>query len=186
MALNIKIDFGNKYELSYITEDLKFGVFESKLFDGTSMRLGIKISSDTHPLIPDVYNLAFGPLDTDFQINDWQKIRHQDHSRVFSTIVFAALSFLDTNKGKFIGIDGSDTTRAYMYYRCILSNLEHLGSIFDIFGVNYYVRVLRNGIEDISDIVALPRQILPGQIIPSSQLYNYFIFTVKSAAKTNS
>lgn len=94
MALNIKINFENRYEPSFLDNDFRFSTFESFLIDGSTARLGIKISTEEHPYMPDVYNLAFGPLNNEFQIDDQAKLTHQDHSKVFSTIVFAGLSFL--------------------------------------------------------------------------------------------
>ncbi len=61
MALNIKINFEERYNVSPVN-DLQYSVFDTELKTGKSTRLGIKISSDEHPLMSDVYNLAFGPV----------------------------------------------------------------------------------------------------------------------------
>jgi hypothetical protein len=166
----------------YLENDFRFSTFESMLVDGTITKIGIKISGDTHPSMPDVYNLAFGPFDENFEIDDEVKRAHLDHSKVFSTIVFDALTFLKTNKGKYLGIDGSNTARAYMYYRCIQKNYDYLKSFFNIYGVNYFLRVLRDGSigEDPEDLLLVPSLILPGENIPGHKLYNYLIFNAKS------
>ena len=93
MALNIKIDFEKRYTV-YPVYDLNYSVFNTELIDGKTIRLGIKISSEEHPLMTDVYNLAFGPVDETHRIDDQAKLTHLDHSKVFSTIVFEGLSFL--------------------------------------------------------------------------------------------
>lgn len=182
MALNIRIDIENRYEPLHLDNDFQFTTFESVLVDGTVTKLGIKISMDTHPSMPDVYNLAFGPFNENFEIDDEAKLAHVDHSKVFSTIVFAAFSFLKTNKGKYLGIDGSDTARAYLYYRCIQKNYDYLKSFFNIYGVNYFLRVLRDGSigKDPEDLLLLPKLILPGENIPGHKLYNYLIFNAKT------
>jgi hypothetical protein len=59
MALNIKIDFRNRYHIRAIN-DLNYSIFDTELIDGTSISLGIKISAEEHPFMADVYNLAFG------------------------------------------------------------------------------------------------------------------------------
>ena len=181
MALNIKIDFENRYEPSLLDNDIRFSVFESILIDGTTVKLGIKISTEEHPYMPDVYNLAFGPLNDELQIDDQEKLTHQDHSKVFSTIVFAGLSFLTEHAGKYLGIDGSNTARAYMYYRCIQNNFDYLDSFFTIYGVNYYLRVLRDGSNDYDpeDLLAFPEAVVKGESISPKKLFNYFIFKLK-------
>ncbi len=90
MALNIKIDFEKRYNV-YPVNDLNYSLFDTELINGKMTRLGIKISSDEHPLMRDVYNLAFGPVDKNHQIDDQAKLTHQNHSKVFSTIVFEGL-----------------------------------------------------------------------------------------------
>ena len=113
MALNIKIDFENRYEASLLGNDIRFSTFESILIDGATAKLGIKISTEEHPYMPDVYNLAFGPLNDKLQIDDRAKLTHQDHSKVFSTIVFSfSFNFTVSGIGRFgsvgeIGVCGS-------------------------------------------------------------------------------
>lgn len=181
MALNIKIDFENRYELLSTDNDLRYSIFESILTNGNISRLGIKISSEAHPYMSDVYNLAFGPVNEKNEIDDHIKLPHQDHSKVFSTIVLAGLTFLTRHKDKYLGIDGSDTRRAYMYYRCIQNNFEYLNSLFTIYGVNYYLRVLRDESTDYDpkDFLAIPAIIRKGEPLSPAKLYNYFIFNIK-------
>ena len=181
MALNIKIDFENRYEASLLGNDIRFSIFESILIDGATAKLGIKISTEEHPYMLDVYNLAFGPLNDELQIDDRARLTHQDHSKVFSTIVFSGLSFLTEHSEKYLGIDGSNTARAYMYYRCIQNNFDYLDSFFTIYGVNYYLRVLRDGSNDYDpeDLLAFPEAVVKGESISPKKLFNYFIFKLK-------
>jgi hypothetical protein len=158
MALNIKIDFEKRYDVQPVN-DLNYSVFDTELITGETTRLGIKISSDEHPLMRDVYNLAFGPVNADHQIDDQAKLTHLDHSKVFSTIVFEGLSFLTQNPDKFLGIDGSNTARAYMYYRCIQNNFDYLAFYFAIYGVNYYMRILRDGSSDYPLLVTKEKKV---------------------------
>jgi hypothetical protein len=180
MALNIKIDFEERYNVSPV-DDLNYSVFNTELIDGKITRLGIKISSDEHPLMTDVYNLAFSPVNENHEIDDRAKLTHQNHSKVFSTIVFEGLSFLTQHPSKFLGIDGSNTARAYMYYRCIQNNFDYLTSYFAIYGVSYFLRILRDGGNDYEkeDFLTIPKSIEKGEAIRLSKLYNYFIFKAK-------
>ena len=186
MALNIKIDFNNTYDIEAISTDLTLNTFTTELVDGSKVALGIKISNQVHSLLPDVYNLSFGPFEEDGTIDDAARLTHADHSKAFSTIMFTALAFLNSNPGKYLGIDGSNNARAYLYFRIIQNNYEELTRYFDIYGVNYYVRVLRKSKDtdqshpwDVGDIKAIPQVIKQGEIIHPSKLYNYFIFRQK-------
>jgi hypothetical protein len=186
MALNVKINFEDCFEIETLTSDLSLSRFSTVLKNDTQIPLGIQISNMVHPHLPDVYNLAFGPLIDDNKIDDKIKLQHQNHSKVFSTIIFTALTFLTENKEKFLGIDGSNNARAYMYYRCIQNNFDYLSQFFNIYGVNYYLRVLRKLKDDdetypidVTDLKAVPQKIEKDVLIKADKLYNYFIFNLK-------
>jgi hypothetical protein len=160
--------------------------FISPLKNGGRMPLGIEIGTEAHPLMPHVFNLSFGPLNKAGQIDDQAKLSHADHSRVFSTILFAALAFLKEHPGKYLGIDGSNNARAYLYYRCIRNNFRYLSQHFNIHGIKYYVRILRKLFDqdenypiDVDDLLAIPRLIEEEERMVSNRLYNYFIFNIK-------
>lgn len=188
MALNIKIDFNNTYDIEAISSDLTLNKFTTELSDGSHVPLGIRISNREHHWLPDVYNLSFGPFEEDGTIDDAARLTHADHSKAFSTIMLTALAFLTENPGKYLGIDGSNNARAYLYFRIIQNNYEELTRYFDIYGVNYYVRVLLKLKDtdeshpcDIDDIKAIPQVIRQGELIHPTKLYNYFIFRRKVA-----
>ena len=180
MALNIKIDFEVRYN-TYSVDHLNFSVFDTEIKFGKPMQMGVRIGADEHPLMTDVHNLAFGPVNEMNQIDDQAKLTHQDYSKVFSTVVFEGLSFLTRNPTKFLGIDGSNTSRAYMYYRCIQNNFDYLNAYFTIYGVYYFVRILRDEADehDEEDFLTIPKLITKGEIVKPTKLYNYFIFKVK-------
>lgn len=189
MALNIKIDFDNCYELKDISNDLSSSKFVADLIDDTKVEIGVLISNTPHTFLPDVYNLAFGPVDMNNAINDSAKLTHKDHSKTFSSIVLVALTFLTSNPDKYLGVDGSNNARAYMYFRIIQNNYALLSQYFEIYGVNYYVRILRKTKDsdashpvDTDDIEAIPRPILQGEKIRNDKMFNYFIFRLKKEA----
>ncbi|GEP94201.1 DUF6934 family protein [Chitinophaga cymbidii] len=183
MALNIKVDLENCYAINTLSKDQKLRSFETVLKTGERMILGINISDKMHPIIPNVYNLSFGPLDDASLIDDKAKLDHQDHSKVFSTIILSGLTFLKSNPSEYLGIDGSCNARAYLYYRCICNNLAYLSRFFRIYGIKYYVRILRDfGQEmafDWDDITADPCVIKEDNRLPYEKLYNYFIFNAR-------
>lgn len=176
MALNIKIDLEKTYKLEARSYYENLHSFHSTLADGKRILLGVKISDETHPLLPNVYNLSFGPLNEKNEIDDRIKLAHKDHSKVFSTIILSALTFLSANKHAYLGIDGSSSARAYMYYRCILNNFEYLSQFLKISGAKYYIRILKGDDFDWEDIIALPTAIKKGDNIKDGKLYDYIIF----------
>jgi hypothetical protein len=58
VALNIKIDFENRYDVFPIN-NANHREFETELINDKKMRLSIMISPDEHPLMRDVYNNNF-------------------------------------------------------------------------------------------------------------------------------
>jgi len=141
MASRVKIDFDTLYDIDQISADLKYSSFDTVLQNGRKVSLSTKISNQSHELLPYVYNLAFGPLNKQGKIDDKAEISHSDYSRVFSTILFAGLTYLKSNPEHYLGIDGSDNARAYFYYRAIKRNFGYLNQHFRMFGVKYYVRI---------------------------------------------
>ena len=184
MGLNVKIDLRNVYNIVLENRQQRASAFDTFLTSGEKIRLGVKIAHTPHPLIPNAYNLAFGPLKANGSIDDKVRLSHENHSRVFSTVLFEVLSFLEQHPDNYVGIDGSDNARAYMYYRCIQNNFTYLSSILTIEGVNYYIRMLRQGQDgncdlDTDDIITTSKVIEASETVNPGKLYNYFIFSLK-------
>ena len=185
MALNVRIDFKNKYEIKPVSEDLRITTFVSIVQGDIPVLLQVEISNEAHELLPNVYNLAFGPLKTDGLIDDKVELAHQDYSKVFSTILLSAFTYLIRNPEHALGVDGSDNARAFLYYWTLQRNFDYLDQQFDIFGLKYYVRITRFGKKqyddpfDFTDIVPEPVKIEKGAKMPPDLMYNYFIFKIK-------
>jgi hypothetical protein len=188
MALNVKIDLENIYKVAARNAEQRASEFNTILASGEHVKLGIKISHTSHPLIPNTYNLAFGPVNRAGIVDDKARLSHQNYSKVFSTVLFEAMAFLKQHPFDYVGIDGSDNARANMYYRCIQNNLAYLNTIFTISGINYYIRMLRQAADgncdlDTEDIITVSKPIESREVMPSEKLYNYFIFNLKSSKK---
>ena len=135
MAARVKINFDKVYDFEDISSDLKLSSFITRLENGDKVPLIVKISNNAHELLPSVYNLAFGPLNKQGRINDRVEMAHEDYSMVFSTILFSALAYLEQNKDHYLGIDGSDDTRAYFYFRAMIRNFDYLDQYFNMYGI---------------------------------------------------
>jgi len=184
MGLNVKIDLRDVYEIVQEEREQRASAFDTILRSGEKVRLGVIIAQTPHPLMKNVYNLAFGPMRKDGSVNDKVRLSHRDHSKVFSTVALEVLSFLIEHPDKYVGINGSDYVRAHMYYRCIRNNFENLSTIFTIQGIKYYIRMLRQAEDgscdfDEDDIITKYESITPDKKTPPEKLYNYFILNLK-------
>lgn len=70
MAVKVNIDFGKTYEMESISEDLRVTTFYTETVSGDRVQLKVEIDSECHELLPNVFNLAFGPIDVNGKIND--------------------------------------------------------------------------------------------------------------------
>jgi hypothetical protein len=185
MAIAVKLDFDNTYEIEPLSPDFRISRFTSYLEDGSSIPLQIEISDQPHALYPSVFNLAFGPTNSKGEIDDKAEIAHKDYSKVFSSILMAGLTYLSNNQNQYLGIDGSNNARAYLYYRFLQKNFVYLDQYFEIYGLKYYVRISRFGKNqydnpfDFNDVMPKTHRLEKGMAMMSNLLYNYFIFRLK-------
>ena len=184
MAIGVKIDFDKTIDFDEISLDLRSAKFPTELSTGEEVELKIEISNEAHALLPNIFNLAFGPINDRGQIDDRAEVPHKDYSRVFSTILLHALNYLTSNPDQYLGIDGSDNFRAYYYWRFLQRNYDYLNKYFEMFGLKYYVRITRFGKNqydnpfDFEDIDAQPDRIQKTNEWPKL-MYNYFIFKLR-------
>ncbi len=125
--------------------DLMDYTFLSPQVNASDVKLLVQIRNINDPLLPNVFNLGFGPSDGNGGIDDKVSLAHTNTGKVFSTIILFAIAFLQQYPGTSIGIDGSDERRAYLYHRMFQSNYVSLKDVVVITGVDWYVRLLRNG-----------------------------------------
>ncbi|WP_316825655.1 hypothetical protein [Pedobacter miscanthi] len=59
--MQIAINFEQTYPPTFIAEDLTEMKFNALQSDGNVQQIFVKISKHPDPLLPDVYNLGFGP-----------------------------------------------------------------------------------------------------------------------------
>ncbi|SEJ52763.1 hypothetical protein SAMN05216327_11228 [Dyadobacter sp. SG02] len=119
--------------------------FYSPQRDGVDELIKVEIIPHPDELLPSVYNLAMGPLGADGNIDDLARLHHQNSNKFFSTIILFSIAFLDEFPDLIIGLDGSNEVRAYLYHSMILTNRNHLADYLVFVGVDWYVKLLRNG-----------------------------------------
>lgn len=139
-----KIDLDNTYEPKYVSDGLDHFIVESETIDGAFIDLHVNISAINNDYLSNVFNLGFGPLNANGEIDDQAKIKHKYVDKVISTMILLGITYLNDDKEKYIGIDGSNDIRAYMYHRMFRYNLEDLSELLSVAGVDWYVKLLRN------------------------------------------
>ncbi|MEO7531082.1 MAG: hypothetical protein ABIS69_06715, partial [Sediminibacterium sp.] len=174
------IDFDNIYEIEWLAPDFSYGRFFSETPSG-QVELYVSILASNNPFLGQIPNLAFGPLKEDGSIDDDAKIKHVDNSKVYSTMLFSGLTFLKTQNQSFIGVDGSNHIRAFLYYKVLQLNYDYLAQYFKVLGVKYYIRLLRGRHKtdhyttDSEDVTVIPTDITKLLRIENRKLFNYFV-----------
>jgi len=180
----VKIDFRNKYDFDFVSDDIRVRSFQAELKDGTSVTLFVRIDEEPHEILSNVYNMTFGPLNRKGQIDDQIQLAYQNYSRVFSTILWSANLYLSRYKDHCIGIDGSDNRRAHMYYKLLQRNYDYFHKYFRVYGIKYYVRITRFGKHqyddpfDFEDVQYRRSPIEKSDETPYP-MFNYFVFNLK-------
>jgi hypothetical protein len=182
--MNIDINFSETYQLKIIEPDLTKFTFKSPVTNGTAVTITVKIRTAHNPFISEFLNLAFGP-EQNGEIDDFAAIRHNNPSKALTTVLYAGLIYLKANPDAFLGVDGSDFRRAYFYFRIIQRNYNYLHKYFKLFGVKYYIRVLRGKDKndvlqiDPEELTYMPYSIEYKPLTKHTSLFNYFIFYLK-------
>ncbi|MRG43623.1 hypothetical protein GFS24_00775 [Chitinophaga sp. SYP-B3965] len=63
MAHLLKLNFDEVYDVAPVSDDLHKSTFTTELTDGSAVPLHMEISTKTHELESNLFNLSFGPLD---------------------------------------------------------------------------------------------------------------------------
>jgi hypothetical protein len=177
----IILNLEDTIEPLWVSEDLTKYIFNSELKNDSVTELHVHINIHSDPLLPNVYNLAFGPLGDDGEINDSVKLNHSNINKVFSTIILFALAFLQENNQMAIGIDGSNEVRAYLYHRMFKSNHKELSEFLITIGVDWYVKLLRTGeVETDNNGFAFfkPRPEPFDTLRKTNDLYRYYLMSL--------
>jgi hypothetical protein len=180
---DIIINFEDIYEPVEVAGDISWMTFISELNNAPSVLIKIKISPFDDSLLPSVYNLAFGPVLENGNIDDEAGLSHQHYSKVFSTILLFCFVFSQAHPALIIGLDGSDERRAYLYHRILLKNRIYLEDKFVLIGVEWHMKLLRNNSLEL-DMEGRPFfKPIPEPFDyerKASNMYNYYMFQLKS------
>jgi hypothetical protein len=81
-----------------------------------------------------VYNLAFGDIDEDGEIDDFRISNNGDRNKVLATVVKAVDEYTKKYPRRWIVFKGSTNERTRLYRMAIGLNLEQLELHFEIYG----------------------------------------------------
>lgn len=179
----VKINLKDTYTLVDIAANLTQATFTADDKNGKRIIFKIIVDPLENLSLPNVYNLSFGPPKENGRIDDTIQIHHQNLNKLFSTIIFFCLNFLQKNPKVTIGLDGSSDTRAYLYHRIFCSNKEYLDEYFVASGVDWFVRLLRNGdYERHADGSAFfkPKPEYFDYNRPARDLYRFYMFYLRT------
>lgn len=177
-----KINLEDIYEPISINNEITEFKFQSELKNNNQLDLYVRFSKIDDQFLPNVFNLAYGPLSDNGYIDDKIKINHKNSNKLFSTILFYVITFLDSYPEASVGIDGSNDVRAYLYHRMFISNQKELHDLIITIGVDWYVRLLRDGnIEVDSDgVLFFKPKPEPFDIQrKTNDLYRYYLIKLK-------
>jgi hypothetical protein len=108
LQLMIVINFEETFEPASIENDLSRMTFNSPQTNGTNELILVKIDAHPDPHLPKVFNLGFGPPDGNGNFRDNLRLKHVENKKVYSTVLFHGLTFLQVNPDLTLGIDGSE------------------------------------------------------------------------------
>jgi hypothetical protein len=188
LQMRIDLDLKDTYEIETCDPERTEFVFSSPVVGGSTVRILVRIRLVRDPFLNEFINLSYGPpikIDGMTMVDDFASIQHVNLSKALSTVLLCVLRYLESNPEDFIGINGSDFRRSYLYYRIMQRNLPYLKKIFKLSGAKFFVRALR-GWDKHSDIklnfqelIYTPHEINKIPLIDYRYLYNYFFISLK-------
>lgn len=83
---------------------------------------------------PDVFNLAFGDVDLNGEIDDTTVSNNGDSQKVLATVAMTVFKFYEEHKDAYVFVTGNTKTRTRLYRMGIANNLEEIRNHFHLFG----------------------------------------------------
>lgn len=83
---------------------------------------------------PNVFNLGFGDVDENGEINDTVITNNHDSRKVLATVALTVLKFYEKHPDCYVFVTGSTKTRTRLYRIGITNNLAEIGNDFDLYG----------------------------------------------------
>ncbi|NML20991.1 hypothetical protein HHL16_08905 [Pseudoflavitalea sp. G-6-1-2] len=135
-----------RYEFTDVSGDGKEYYFTSSGPNG-DIKLTVQFTETCHL---NIYNLSFGNLIANGDVDDMVKNRNQDRNKVLATVAVAAMDFLSKKPKAQLVFKGSNEARTRLYRMAISANLTLLQKSFELrgltsFGDYSFVKTFRSG-----------------------------------------
>jgi hypothetical protein len=117
------------YDELRTTDDYSIFEFESIGLNGNIP----KRIEFTPTMVSGVYNLAFGDIDENDEIDDYNISNNGDRNKILATIAFAVDIYLNKYPDRWVYFRGSTQERTRLYRMAIAINLEELELKFQLF-----------------------------------------------------
>lgn len=81
----------------------------------------------------DIYNLSFGDINIDGEINDYSISDNKDRNKVLATVAYAIEIYLDKHPNRYVFFTGSTKERTRLYRMVVGVNFDELSTRFEIY-----------------------------------------------------
>ncbi|NSL89328.1 hypothetical protein ECE50_020975 [Chitinophaga sp. Mgbs1] len=82
---------------------------------------------------PDIYNLVFGDINMNDEIDDYSVSDNGDRNKVLATVAYAVEIYLNKHPNRYVFFTGSTKERTRLYRMAIGLNFDELSSKFNIY-----------------------------------------------------
>ncbi|MEO7312770.1 MAG: hypothetical protein ABIX01_20470 [Chitinophagaceae bacterium] len=120
----------NNYTVETSTSFLKYEFYSEGPKGKIKKQVLFKAFSDN----ANVYNLGFGDVGMDGEINDTIITNNKDSKKVLTTVATTVLTFFKQYPTAYVFATGSTLSRTRLYRISITSNLDHLQRDFIVYG----------------------------------------------------
>jgi hypothetical protein len=119
-----------KYEIEASSSLLRFEFYST----GPKGKIKKQVAFRAFENNPNVFNIGFGDVDKDGNINDLTITGNQDSQKVLATVVLTVLRFFEKYPNYYVYATGSTKARSRLYRMGISNNLDEILQSFVIYG----------------------------------------------------
>ncbi len=135
-----------KYDKYSIDSSSSFSKFEFHS-EGPKGRVKKQVIFKAFNEAPNVFNLGFGDVDLNGEVNDTIVTNNNDSQKVLATVALTVYKFFEKHPDCFIYATGSTKERTRLYRMGISTNLDDILIDFDVYGyINDAWRIFEKGV----------------------------------------
>ena len=119
-----------KYDIIASASLMQFEFYSS----GPKGKILKQVAFRPFPNMPNVYNIGFGDVDADGQINDLIITGNDDSQKVLATVAITVYKFFEKYPAFYVYATGSSKARSRLYRMGFTNNLDEILLTFIVFG----------------------------------------------------